>query len=152
MGKYHEDLEFAKKIVKMRNLFADGKFDNDERVTNNAEKCCWRFTENHYKIIDFYYGDVVESSESIITESTFLVEDEDTAVWFGSDDISISLPYEFTEEIHFQNSLIYDDYTNKILVMCWYITKHKHKETTMIEIHTGSLDLMLSIIDEMENI
>lgn len=150
MTTYNEDLEFAKNLLAICKATKEQTLDNKRFKINETKYWIdLRFSaiedngdydpnsdddddeDEHYIVsveldgtVSVYDGE--DKNCSYYTEDELMLEYGDTEILIETIEHSffrekLPTPTEYTEEIHFQNSLLYTEFQNRILLVCWYL-------------------------------
>lgn len=168
MTPYEKDLEYAKNMVRIRDAFFYKKLDNEKSIiksvsydTNNDnaqyflyEFACTESFEEDY-IIEFNPANIEPvCRETLVSTESILLEQTDTHITFcnedGNSEISIPYPLEYSEDIHFQNSLIYDEFTNRMILISWYMYNNPLAPEIMYDFYYTEYDRVLQLVDNID--
>lgn len=168
MSTYNEDLLYAKKILNLLNKIKDNKLVHEQLFTRTVNYHPTSVIEMAYivsthstvisltKDNDSNYQNKVY--KSVGSNVSLIFEYSDTNIWICDHDdddmvpISIPLRTDYSEEAYFQNSLIYSDFVNRILLIYTYLmhpTNHI-QGISIFDISWIKMDNVLKIVDELE--
>jgi len=169
MSSYIEDLEYAKKILNLLNKIKDKKIVHEQLFTRTLNYGISRTIEfayivsTHSTVVSLTIGNSQDNSttdyESICNKTSLIFEYTDTKIWIcdtddpDMDPISMDIFDDYSEEVYFQNSLIYSDFVNRMLLIHSYLMNptNRIKGISIFEISWSKMDDVLKIIDELEN-
>jgi hypothetical protein len=171
MTKYDEDLEYAKKILNLLNKIKDKKIVHEQLFTRTLNYGIPRTIEfayivsTHNTVVSMSIGNSQENStededyESVCNQSSLIFEYTDTKIWICNTDepdmdpLILDIFDDYSEEVYFQNSLIYSDFVNRMLLIHSYLMNptNRIKGIGIFEISWSKMDDVLKIIDELED-
>lgn len=144
LSQYELDLQYAKNILRIRDAFMNSVLDDDPRIIRTKSGYSFSFRDEPDES-DEYSDEYFEKSDEIINVQCYddvgrgsyttiidygglLIEDGDTHIMISKDDYGTGVEYiyptEYGEAEHFQQSLIYDEFTNRMILTSWYLSKH----------------------------
>jgi len=135
---YREDLEYAKKILKLLQETNSNGFKDitNLMVTDNKdEKYLVKLDTRNEDVLSLSKKDSKDTSRSsdnsVCCTDSIIVEYGDSSICITENDfesyIEIDYPIEYTEEIHFQNSTIYNENQNRLILLCWYLNLEQNR-------------------------
>lgn len=159
MSTYNEDLEYAKKILKLLQETNSNGFKDitNLMVTNYGdEKYLVKhdtLTEDVLSLSKEDLNDTSRSSDnSVCSTDSITVEYGDSSICITENHfdsyIEIEYPIEYTEEIHFQYSTIYNENQNRLILLCWYLNLEQNRlpGISMVDLYCDAVnDVLLEL-------
>lgn len=154
---YEDDLEYAKGLVELRDAFIAGELSEDGyiKTINYGDSKHFKYTLSVKPREVFrycHYGfDYVSSFQEI--EGCFMFIHDNKAKQFWINDVGIHVPaseINSSEELHFQNSLVYSDSVVRELLVFGYFMEHPMpEEYQYIRMNMHYIDTMQRILERL---
>ena len=160
MTPYEEDLEYAKNVLRFIQIVRSGANIKNPNYTyadryHFVDLHCRAGIENIVSLTEGLNDEI--SSNSIITRTANLMieylSDYSIRMVDGDDLIEIEYPELYTEEIHFQNSLLYSTLVNRYLLLCWYLKLEENRldGISLIDVELSHYDFFVQVNGELND-